>query len=169
VLDKLFAFLYSVAYGFIIRPLMAAVCLLFTSSKAQSPIGEWKFQEGSSSHAADKKRSHSANLVNGVIRVEAPVEKGVKAARRRYVAVPPGDLTHATAVTVTMWLNRTSLTAGSITLLEALDDYQCSLSLLCCNRGGFHLTNPLPSCRFSRSETYAYLFLASRSPIFSTL
>src|SRR5208282_6193700 len=96
------------------------------AAQAQTPVGWWKFDDGSGTAAADSSgNGHAATLVNGVSWDTGVIGAGVSAnaADSQYVSIPAIDLSGTEAVTVALWANRTYSTAGGHALFEATTDY----------------------------------------------
>src|SRR5450755_3469877 len=99
------------------------------SVKAQSPVGHWAFNDGSSATATDSSgNGHSAVLFNGLAWGGGKIAGGVtaNAAFRQFVHIPPVDLSGAQAVTVTLWAKRRYSQAGGHVLFEASGNYNNS-------------------------------------------
>jgi uncharacterized membrane protein len=109
--------------------LLLAFTTIATSAQAQVPVGSWTFDEGFGTAAADSSgHGHTATMVNGVRWVTGPAGGAVSAdaASQQYVSIPALDLSDSTAVTVTVWVNRTYSTGGGHVLFEATADHRRS-------------------------------------------
>ncbi len=96
---------------------------------AQTPVGNWTFDDGSGATAADSISSdHGATLVNGAKWVPGQIGDAVSvnALENQYVSIPPIDLSNTQAVTVALWVNRTYSTDGGHALFEATDNFNNS-------------------------------------------
>jgi hypothetical protein len=113
----------------LLASLVFAVAVSATSAQAQTPVGYWKFDDGSGTLAIDSSgNGHTATLVNGVRWVSGKIGDAVSASASssQYVRVPAIDLSHTKAVTVTLWANRTYSTGGGHALFEATTNYNNS-------------------------------------------
>jgi uncharacterized membrane protein len=114
------------SYWFVVcAHLLLAFTTIATSAQAQLPVGSWTFDEGFGTTASDSSgHGHTATLVNGVRWVIGPAGGAVSAdaASQQYVSIPAIDLSDSTAVTVTLWVNRTYTTGGGHVLFEATAD-----------------------------------------------
>jgi hypothetical protein len=111
--------LFVVSSLFIITVLMAP-------AQAQSPVGYWKFDDGSGTTAVDSSGyGHTATLFNGITWVAGKWGDAVAALapRRQYVGIPQINLSTTKAATVTLWANRTYSTVGGHTLFEATTNF----------------------------------------------
>ena len=96
---------------------------------AQTPVGNWTFDDGSGATAADATVSgHAATLVNGASWVPGQIGDAVSANARenQYVRIPAIDLSSTQAVTVALWVNRAYSTDGDHALFEATDNFNNS-------------------------------------------
>ncbi len=110
----------------VVAQVMLAVTTIAAPGKAQTPVGWWKFHDGSGIEATDSSRNgHTASLLNGVSWITGKIGGGVSAnaADGQYVSIPAIDLSGTQAVTVAVWTNRTYSTAGGHALFEATTDY----------------------------------------------
>ncbi len=115
----------SIALILFLRILLT-VAILAPSAQAQSPVGYWKFDDGSGTSAVDSSGyGHTARLFNGVSWVAGKMGDAVAtlAPRRQYVGIPQIDLSTTKAATVTLWSNRTYSTVGGHTLFEATTNF----------------------------------------------
>src|SRR5271157_2562078 len=111
--------------------ILLAVTVIATPAQAQTPVGWWKFDDGSGTKAADSSgNGHTATLVNGVGWVTGKIGDAVSAnaAYRQYVSIPPIDLSGTQAATVALWANRTYSTSGGHALFEATTNYTNSIT-----------------------------------------
>ncbi len=109
--------------------LVLAFVVIAISAQAQSPVGYWKFDDGSGTSAIDSSGyGHTATLVNGVSWVTGKMGDAVsaRAASSQYVKVPAIDLSGTKAATVTLWANRTYSTGGGHVLFEATTNFNNS-------------------------------------------
>jgi hypothetical protein len=105
---------------------LLAVAALAAPALAQTPSGNWTFDDGSGTKAADSSgNGHTASLVGGVSWVTGKIGSAVsaKAAKKQYVSIPAIDLSGTQAVTVTLWANRSYSVTGGHTLFEATTNY----------------------------------------------
>ena len=119
-------FSYSVS---LLVQILLAIAAVARPATAQTPVGYWKFGEGSGTQAIDSSGyGHTAALVNGVRWVTRKVGNGVSAnaGERQYVSIPAIDLSDTQAVTVAFWVNRNYTTEAGSVLLEAGTNYQNS-------------------------------------------
>jgi len=110
----------------LLAQVLLAVTVIAATAQAQTPVGWWKFDDGSGTKAADSSGNrHTATLVNGVGWVAGKIGAAVSAnaAYRRYVSIPPIDLSGTQAATVALWANRTYSTSGGHALFEATTNY----------------------------------------------
>ena len=118
------------AYSFILlTQILLAFAVIATPAQAQTPVGHWRFDDGSGTKAADSSENgHTATLANGISWVKGPIGDAVSAneLRKQYVIIPAIDLSGTQAVTVTLWANRTYSTAGAHVLFEATSNYTTS-------------------------------------------
>src|SRR5271166_2220010 len=113
----------------LLAQILLAVTVIATPAQAQSPVGWWKFDEGSGTKAADSSgNSHTATLFNGVSWVTGKIGDAVSAnaAKDQYVSIPKIDLSGTNAITVALWTNRTYSTSGGHALFEATRNYNNS-------------------------------------------
>src|SRR5271166_2244335 len=113
----------------LLAQILLAVTVIATPAQAQSPVGWWKFDEGSGTKAADSSgNSHTATLFNGVSWVTGKIGDAVSAnaAKNQYVSIPKIDLSGTNAITVALWTNRTYSTSGGHALFEATRNYNNS-------------------------------------------
>ncbi len=111
----------------LLAQVLLAVTVIAKPAQAQTPVGYWKFDEGSGTRAVDSSGDgHTATLVNGVGWVTGKVGNAVSAnaGHRQYVSIPAIDLSDTQAVTVAFWVNRNYTTDGGSVLLEASSNYQ---------------------------------------------
>ena len=108
---------------FLIFPVVLSISML-----AQSPVGEWKFNEGSGNIAFDSAGGHNALLWGGMRWASDTAGWAISAdsGGRGYAAIPAIDLQNSRAVTVAFWAKRSYTTAGGGALIEAGDNYQNS-------------------------------------------
>ena len=118
------------AYSFILlAQILLAFAVIATPAQAQTPVGHWRFDDGSGTKAADSSENgHTATLANGISWVKGPIGDAVSAneLKKQYVIIPAIDLSGTQAVTVTLWANRTYSTAGAHVLFEATSNYTTS-------------------------------------------
>src|SRR5271166_3028834 len=110
----------------LLAQVLLAVTVIAATAQAQTPVGWWKFDDGSGTKAADSSGNrHTAILVNGVGWVAGKIGAAVSAnaAYRQYVSIPPIDLSGTQAATVALWANRTYSTSGGHALFEAGTNY----------------------------------------------
>ena len=111
--------------------LLLAVAVFVRPAQAQTPVGYWIFDDGAGTKAVDSSgNGHTATLVNGVKWVSEPIGNAVSAnaAQGQYVLIPAIDLSGTSAVTVTLWANRTYSTIGRHALFEATSNYANSVT-----------------------------------------
>ena len=125
--------------------ILLVACLVFAAAPvfSQNPVGSWPFDDSSGSKAIDTSgNGHTAILVNGVRWVPGKFGGAVSAnaASRQYVTIPAIDLSHAKAVTVTLWSKRSYSTVGGHALFDATPDYDHSTT-------GFALLPDDPACQ----------------------
>src|SRR5271165_6459182 len=121
---KCFTYLSSILI--LLVQLVLAVASLAAPVLAQTAVGDWTFDDGSGTKAADSSgNGHTATLVNGINWTKGEIGGAVSAnaAKQQYVSIPPIDLSGTQAVTVTLWANRTYSNIGGHALFEATDDY----------------------------------------------
>ncbi len=120
------------SYSFILlAQLLLAVAVFVRPAQAQTPVGYWTFDDGAGMKAVDSSgNGHTATLVNGVKWVSEPIGNAVSAnaAQGQYVLIPAIDLSGTSAVTVTLWANRTYSTIGRHALFEATSNYANSVT-----------------------------------------
>src|SRR5271166_3112874 len=110
----------------LLAQVLLAVTVIAATAQAQTPVGWWKFDDGSGTKAADSSGNrHTATLVNGVGWVAGKIGAAVSAnaAYRQFVSIPPINLSGTQAVTVALWANRTYSTSGGHALFEATTNY----------------------------------------------
>src|SRR5271165_3534023 len=115
----------------LLAQVLLAVTVIAAPGQAQTPVGWWKFDDGSGPKAADSSgNGHTATLVDGVGWVTGKIGEAVSAnaARRQYVSIPPINLSGTQAVTVALWAKRTYSTAGGHALFEAGTNYTNSIT-----------------------------------------
>src|SRR5208337_2118452 len=124
-----------ITYPVCLLVLLAQVLLAFaavtTPVQAQSPVGHWTFDDGSGTNATDSSANgHTATLVNGVNWITGRIGNAVSAnpVAQQYVIIPAIDLNGASAVTVTLWANRTYSAIGGYVLFEATSNYAGSIT-----------------------------------------
>src|SRR5271157_4709506 len=119
-------------YAFLLFTQMVfAVVAIATPARAQTPVGWWKFDDGSGTKAADSSgNGYTSNSLNSVNWVTRKIGDAVSAnaADGQYVSIPAIDLSGTQAVTVTLWANRTYSTAGGHALFEATRNYTNSIT-----------------------------------------
>lgn len=88
----------------------------------------WTFNDGGGTTAVDSSGSgYNATLDNGISWVTGKIGDAVSASgSNQYVSIPAINLTSTSALTVTMWVNRTYSTAGGRTLLENSSNFNGS-------------------------------------------
>jgi hypothetical protein len=109
--------------------LVILLCIADTSSLyAQTPVGWWRFDDGSGNSAIDSSgNGHAAALVNGVTWVSGQTGGAISAdGSNQYASIPPIDLSTTHAITWTAWINRTYSTSGGHALLEDSADFNSS-------------------------------------------
>ena len=110
----------------LLTQILLTVTLLTVPVLAQTPVGYWKFDDGSGTQAIDSSGlGHTAVLGNGVNWATGKIGKAVSAdaGHQQYVSIPAIDLSDTNAVTVSFWANRTYTTSGGHALFEATGDY----------------------------------------------
>ena len=123
--NKILAHFVS-SFVWLISFLVVAVA---TPLQAQTPVGYWKFDEGSGTRAADSSgNAHTALLSNGVSWVRGTKGGAIlaDAANQDSVAIPAIDLSSTHAVTIAFWAKRTYSMDGKGVLFEATGNYQNS-------------------------------------------
>jgi len=119
------------AYLLVLLAQVLAVTVIARPAQAQSPVGYWRFDDGSGTQAVDSSgNGRTATLVNGVSWVTGRTGYAASAnsASSQYVRIPAIDLSGTKAVTVALWANRTYSTAGGHALFEATTNYTNSAS-----------------------------------------
>ena len=114
---------------FVLAQVLFAIAVIARPAQAQTPVGYWKFDEGSGTRAVDSSGyGNAAALVNGVGWVKGKAGNAVSASagQRQYVSIPAIDLSDTQAVTVAFWTNRNYTTDGGSVLLEDSSNYQDS-------------------------------------------
>ena len=109
--------------------LLLSVIFITMPALAQTPVGYWKFNEGSATAAYDYfGNAQPARLSNSIRWVNDAKGWAISANRatRDYASIPAVDLSGTHAVTVAFWLKRTYSTAGEGVLFESTTDYQNS-------------------------------------------
>ncbi len=109
--------------------ILLAVTVIGTPAQAQTPVGWWKFDDGSGTKAVDSSgNGRTAALVNGVTWVTGKIGDAVSAnaARKQYISIPAINLGGTRSVTVTLWANRNYSTSGGHALFEATTNYNNS-------------------------------------------
>ncbi len=108
--------------SFILTIILSSISLI-----AQNPVGIWKLNEGSGDVAYDSSGGgHAAALSSGIQWSKTANAWTISAdgTHRGYVTTPALDLTATKAVTVTLWVKRTSsITSGGTVLFGAGKDY----------------------------------------------
>ena len=115
----------------LLAQLLLAVAVFVRPAQAQTPVGYWTFDDRAGTKAVDSSGNrHTATLVNGVKWVSEPIGNAVSAnaAQGQYVLIPAIDLSGTSAVTVTLWANRTYSTIGRHALFEATSNYANSVT-----------------------------------------
>ncbi len=105
------------------------VLALVTPLRAQTPVGDWKFDEGSGTRAADSSgNAHTALLSNGFSWAKGADGGAISAnaANRDSVSIPAIDLSGTRAVTIAFWAKRIYSISGKDVLFEATTNYQNS-------------------------------------------
>jgi hypothetical protein len=118
----------SYSYVLLALPIIA-VLLTEQPTQAQSPLGYWKFDEGSGTSAFDSSgNDHTALLSNRLGWVKGANGWAISAnnANQDYVNIPSIDLSGTRAVTTAFWVMRNYTTEGENVLLEASTNYQDS-------------------------------------------
>ena len=113
----------------LLAQLVLAVAVIEQPAQAQTPVGWWKFDDGSGNTAADYSgNGYTATLVNGVSWITGKMgdEVSANSANRQYVSIPSIDLSGTNAVTVALWANRTYSTVGGHVLFEATKNFNHS-------------------------------------------
>jgi hypothetical protein len=134
----------AVSTGFWAFILLAGMSSFAT---AQTPLAEWKFNEGSGNEAFDSfGQGYAARLSNGVRWVASEGGWAVSgdADSRGTVSIPPLDLSSTRAVTLAFWVKRNYATDDGGVLLESGRDYQDSAV-------GFALLPDDATCRGMRA------------------
>src|SRR5271166_4008471 len=124
---KCFTYLSSILI--LLVQLVLAVASLAAPVLAQTAVGDWTFDDGSGTKAADSSgNGHTATLVNGINWTKGEVGGAVSAnaAKQQYVSIPAIDLSSTRAVTVSLWANRIYSRSGGHALFEATGDYSNS-------------------------------------------
>src|SRR5271165_3007437 len=124
---KCFTYLSSILI--LLVQLVLAVASLAAPVLAQTAVGDWTFDDGSGTKAADSSgNGHTATLVNGIHWTKGEIGGAVSAnaAKQQYVSIPAIDLSSTRAVTVSLWANRTYSRSGGHALFEATGDYSNS-------------------------------------------
>ena len=106
----------------LLAQILFAVTVIARPAQAQTPVGYWKFDDGSGTRAVDSSGyGNTAALVNGVgwVTGEAGNAVSANAGQRQYVSIPAIDLSDTQAVTVAFWTNRNYTTDGGSVVLEA--------------------------------------------------
>jgi hypothetical protein len=109
--------------------ILLAVAVFAIPAQAQSPVGWWKFDDGSGTMAADSSgNAHTALLSSGVSWVGGTNARAISAnaANQDFVNIPAIDLSGTRAVTIAFWANRIYSTGGDDVLFEATRNYQNS-------------------------------------------
>ena len=105
------------------------ILVMVTPLLAQTPVGYWKFEEGSGATATDSSgNAHTAHLSNGVAWVKGINGGGISAstADEGSLSIPAIDLHGSRAVTIVFWAKRIYSAAGDDVLFEATGNYQDS-------------------------------------------
>ena len=105
-------------------------------AQGQSPVGQWTFDDGSGTTAADSSgKGHAATLVNGIRWITGKIGGAIssQSARKQSLTIPAIDLSGTHAVTVTFWSNRTfsklfGAANGGDALFEATSNYTSSIT-----------------------------------------
>ncbi len=108
-----------------------AVTVLATSAWTQTPVGLWKFDDGSGTKATDSSDSgHTASLINDVSWITGKVDGAVsaKAENKQFATIPAIDLSATNAVTIALWSNRSYSTDGGHVLFESTTNFNNSTS-----------------------------------------
>src|SRR5271165_3956116 len=124
---KCFTYLSSILI--LLVQLVLAVASLAAPVLAQTAVGDWTFDDGSGTKAADSSgNGHTATLVNGIHWTKGEIGGAVSAnaAKQQYVSIPAIDLSSTRAVTVSLWANRIYSRSGGHALFEATGDYSNS-------------------------------------------
>src|SRR5271166_4553531 len=114
------------AYSLFLLAQVLVIAVIARPAQAQTPVGYWKFDDGSGAQAVDSSGSgHTAALVNGISWVTGRTGDAVSAnaAARQYVSIPAIDLSGTQAVTVVLWVNRIYSTSGGHALFEATTNH----------------------------------------------
>jgi hypothetical protein len=109
--------------------LILAVVVTEQPTQAQTPLGYWKFDEGSGTSAFDSSgNGHTALLSSRVGWDKGANGWAISAndANQDYVSIPPIDLRDTRAATIAFWVMRNYTTDGENVLLEAGSNYQDS-------------------------------------------
>src|SRR5271166_1245865 len=83
------------AYSLFLLAQVLVIAVIARPAQAQTPVGYWKFDDGSGAQAVDSSGSgHTAALVNGISWVTGRTGDAVSAnaAARQYVSIPAIDL-----------------------------------------------------------------------------
>src|SRR5664279_908299 len=112
----------------LLAQVVLSVAVLATVTRAQVPVGDWTFDDGSGTKAVDSSgNGNTATLVNGINWVTGKVSGAVSAnGVNQFVSIPPIDLSGTNAVTVALWSNRTYSTGGGHVLFEATTNFNNS-------------------------------------------
>ncbi len=113
----------------LLAQILFAVTVIARPAQAQTPVGYWKFDDGSGTRAVDSSGyGHTAALVNGAgwVTGEAGNAVSANAGHRQYVSIPAIDLSDTQAVTVAFWTNRNYTTDGGSVVLESSQNYEDS-------------------------------------------
>ncbi len=105
------------------------ILVMVTPLLAQTPVGYWKFEEGSGATATDSSgNARTAHLSNGVAWIKGIDGGGISAnaADEGSLSIPAIDLHSTSAVTIVFWAKRTYSTAGDDVLFEATRNYENS-------------------------------------------
>jgi uncharacterized protein YjdB len=100
---------------------------LTVSATLPGLVGYWTFDEGSGTTAADSSGNGYTAALSGATWVAGEYGDAVSASgSAQYVTIPAINLTTTSAVTISMWVNRTYSTVGGHTLFENSANYNSS-------------------------------------------
>ena len=109
--------------------LVLAATVMDKPGQAQTPLRQWKFDEGGGATAFDSSGNGDHALLSSGIRWVAGVEGwaiSANASNRDSVEIPPLDLERTKAVTIAFWVLRDYTTDSKSVFFEAGGNYQTS-------------------------------------------